>query len=432
MVGYAEGLGTSSWDNVNPGGGAFQQSTGTMFIGVFNGSDQLTWATKFGPTLSSTPNMANVPTDIAEDGNGNLFVTGSIIDDAASGDFFPSGGGDTYSGDIDGFLAKFGSNRSLNFATYIGGTGEDYARGVACDPNTGDVIVLGTTRSSVGTGFPIVDLGNASVDDNTLGGSADIFIAKYSNNGALIHSRYFGGDNMESTDLFSLGSMDFNPGGGIVVDPTGNIFITGNAGDGLPTTWPEESIPQWFFEDFSGGTDAFVAAFASNFKLEYCTYLGGSSSDYGSDVAVANSGDRHVIVMVGRTVGESDDYPTSKETELSYFNAQSLGGSMDGVISVIRTNDLIIRTNEVLLPESFASLSPNPCKDVLSLKIEKDDMQGLYMHIYDMSGRLVEQMLLKAEQSNWHIPVQRLDAGNYTLVLKTGSGFWSGKFVKLK
>jgi len=145
-----------------------------MFIGVFDEGDQLTWATKFGPSQSNDLNSANVPTDIAEDAEGNLFVTGSIVDDATTGDFFPSGGGDIYSDDVDGFLAKFGSDRSLDFATYIGGTSEDYGRGVACDPGTGDVLVLGTARSNVAAGFPILNSGNASGDDNTLGGSADL------------------------------------------------------------------------------------------------------------------------------------------------------------------------------------------------------------------------------------------------------------------
>jgi hypothetical protein len=175
-------------------------------------------------------------------------------------------------------------------------------------------------------------------------------------------------------------------------------------------------------------SDAFAAAFNPEFELEYCTYLGGSSGDRGTDVAVTNINDKHVIAMAGYSNGKN--YPTAKENELSYFNQEFIG-NMDGIISVIRTNDLITRANDVLLPEHFAILSPNPCTDILSLELQEQDTKTMGIQIYDMLGHLTLQMPLSEGQSRWNISVRHLPAGTYHLVLDTSSGLWPSKFVKI-
>ena len=104
---------------------------------------------------------------------------------------------------------------------------------------------------------------------------------------------------------------------------------------------------------------------------------------------------------------------------------------MDGVISVIKTNYYIVRTQEVLLPESFISLSPNPCTDMLTVTSKKDDMKPVSACLYDITGRLMARITLSEDQETWTIPVRDLRAGTYRLVLDTGSGLWSGLFVKI-
>lgn len=320
-------------------------------------------------------------------------------------------------------MAKFDSDRDLAFATYIGGSSEDYGSGVVCDPTTGDVIVLGTTRSS---GFPIINSGNASGDDNTLGGDSDLFLARYSNNGTLIHSRYFGGANTDETDPF-LHVPRFNPCNGIAIDPNGNIFVTGTAGDGFPTIWPEPT-QLWTFLTFSGVSDAFIAALTPGFEIEYYTYLGGTAGDRGTDVAVRNVDGKHEIVMVGYSSGAN--YPTAKLDDMSLFNPQFIGG-IDGVISLIRTNLEIVRTHDIQLPDSFVAISPNPATDFLSLETKMDDLNPSDIQVYDLHGRLVLRKSLSGEQNKWTFSIQHLHSGAYNIVLNTSAGPWSGKFVKI-
>ena len=436
VVGFAQGgTGPSLWTNVDPGGNAHQSTVGDMYIGEFNTGNALTWATKFGPANDEL-NDSNAPTDIVEDGNGNLFVVGVIIKDATSGDEFPTGGG--YAKDPsapDGFVAKFADDRDLVWSTYLGGSGLDYCSGVAFDPTNNDIVVVRTAESTVLQGFPIVGSGNAVLDDGTLGGSSDLFLAKFANNGTLLHSRYFGGDAKDNTDRHVLGGDGIgtlHPSNGVAVDEDGNIFITGSAGDGLPVAWPNP-IPLWYFPDFSGGvSDAFVAALAPNFKIEYCTYLGSSNEDHGTGIAVFNtdSPSRHSIFMVGRTRLFSNNYPTQKETALSYFNNAFLGSEFDGVISNIKTNAIIVDTKEAQIPATAVSVSPNPCSDFISIQIDGEYLGQGMVRIYDLVGRQVRQSPLSPGQSRLTINTRQLIPGAYAIGVSLPSGTWSGKFVK--
>ena len=438
-VGYTwqEGSQNSTWVNTNPGGGALQQTFGDMYVGEFSAGDQLIWSTKFGPAAPEG-NNANYPSDIAADGNGNLFVVGQIDFDAtpSNQDKFPTGGGLPIAvlGD-DGFVAKFSNARALTWSTYIGGSKPDYCAGVAIDPNTNEVIAFGTTSSTVGEGFPI--LGQGAGDDGSLNGPSDLFLAKFANNGTLLHSRYFGGDNREFTDdyLGHQGNGVFvmhNPCNGVAVGAGGNIYISGSAGDGLPTVWPFP--PQWYFPNFSGGaSDAFVAAFASDFSLGYCTYLGSSKEDRGNAIAYTDIvGDvRPAVVMVGRTENFSNNYPTAKEFPDTYYNNSFLGGPFDGVITRISFNSTVVATNEPLLPIGSVEISPNPAISTLIFSMDDNYVghQGV-LTIHDIQGKLLITQSYDFIQNQASVDIQHLPVGVYIATLSCDLGTWSGKFVK--
>ena len=437
VVGYAQGeISTSQWQSVDPGGNAHQSIVGDMYIGEFDGNNGLVWATKFGPE-NELENDSNAPTDIVEDGNGNLFVVGVIIEDATTNDEFPTGGGlASHPGAKDGFVAKFADDRDLVWSTYLGGSALDYCSGVAFDPTNNDILVVGTANSTVAQSFPIVGFGNSALDDGSLGGSSDLFLAKFSNNGTLLQSRYFGGNGIDNTDQFVVGDNvgSQHPSNGIAVDAEGNIFITGSAAAGLPVTWPDPTKP-WYFPNFSGGvSDGFVAGLAPNFKIEYCTYLGSSNEDHGTGIAVYNTDTpvRHNILMVGRTKDNSNNYPTAKENVLSYYHNAFQGGQFDGVISNIKTNAIIVRTQQIQIPTTAVKISPNPCIDVLSIEIDHQYLgnQGI-VSIYDWSGRIIGQSILSSAQNRTLINVQHLIPGTYAIGVSSLSGTWSGKFVKV-
>jgi hypothetical protein len=424
-VGWSHSGGnTSEWQNVNPGGGALQQTFGDMYIGTFNVSDQLTWATKFGPD-NNTANDTNYSTDIAKDNNGNLFVTGYILLDGTQGEGFPSGGGIPLAAGRQGFVAKFAANRALAWATYIGAR----CAGVGCDADN-NPIVVGTVVNP--SNFPILGLGSPDLDDASLGGSSDVFLAKFSNNGDLLHSRYFGGDGLESTDDFpGYGGTTLNihsPGNAIAVLPSGDVFITGTATEDLPVAWTG-SAPSWYFPAYSGGGgDAFVAAFSPNFRLGYCTYLGSSKKDIGTGITALYG--QLGAVMVGKTEGVSSDYPTSFETELTYYRSSYLGGQLDGITSKVKINYLLVEVKNPLLRTLELDISPNPCSDWLTLQFpEGAGLQGVFS-VQDLTGRVVQEVPIAASSQQAIIDVSRLPAGGYFATFTCPVGIWSGKLLK--
>jgi hypothetical protein len=151
----------------------------------------------------------------------------------------------------------------LEFSSYLGGSGNDVAYGLAVDVQ-GNVYIGGITASA---NFPTM---NAAQPSNN--GNWDAFIAKISPTGTLLYSTYLGGSGMES-------------GAWLAVDNSGNAYLTGRT---QSTNFPTVNAIQ---PTFGGAEDAFVVELnpAGN-GLVFSTYLGGSGFEYGFGLAVDPSG----------------------------------------------------------------------------------------------------------------------------------------------
>jgi MYXO-CTERM domain-containing protein len=220
---------------------------------------------------------------IAVDGAGNLYISGytGSLDLPTKGPYQASNAGGNAGGN-DAFVAKLNAaGTSLVYATYLGGALDDRGARIAVDA-AGSAYVVGQTSS---TDFPTT----AGALQKTFGGIRDGFVAKLAPSGsALVYSTYLGG---ASDDL----------AWGVAVDPAGEAFVTGVAGD---ATFPVKNAAQPTYG--GGGYDAFVAKLAaSGQSLVYSTLLGGSSQDEGADVAVDGAGNAYLLGMT-----ESADFPT--------------------------------------------------------------------------------------------------------------------------
>ena len=88
------------------------------------------------------------PAGIAVDSAGDAYVTGSTYDAPPLKNAFQA----TAGGGGDAFVTKLNATGSaLVYSTYLGGSGQDYATGIAVD-RSGDAYVTGDTASS--TNFP--------------------------------------------------------------------------------------------------------------------------------------------------------------------------------------------------------------------------------------------------------------------------------------
>jgi hypothetical protein len=176
----------------------------------------------------------------------------------------------------DAFLARLSADGArLEYATYLGGGGEDFATAVGLDPD-GRAYVVGETRS---TDFPTVPAGSRS------GSDADAFLAVVSSGGdALDYSRYIGGSGDDRA--FDL-----------TVDDFGAAHIVGRtASTDFPTWAAMQPTP-------GGGTDGFLFQIEPGKALLQSTYVGGSGGDELREVGMAGG----LVVAVGST--RSPDLP---------------------------------------------------------------------------------------------------------------------------
>src|SRR5262249_25011861 len=153
------------------------------------------------------------------------------------------------------------------YSTYLGGSNDDSSRSIVVD-GSGSAYVTGRTYS---TDFPTV---NAFQGTNH--GDADIFVSEFSPSGtSLIYSTYLGGRSADS-DRY---------GRSIAVDGDGNAYVTGET---VSTDFPMANALQGTSR---GNSEAFVSKLGpSGDALVYSTYLGGSGSDKGINIAVDGSG----------------------------------------------------------------------------------------------------------------------------------------------
>lgn len=190
---------------------------------------------------------------IALDRNGNAYVVGLS---------YTTWGTPThdYAGGRDAFVAKFDSDGTRQWNTFLGSADGDDGNGIAVD-GSGNVYVIGTSSASWGS--PITPFAE----------SHDAFVAKLNSDGELQWLTFLGGSGADS-------------GAGIALDGDSNVYVSGTAGG----TWGSPINPhtgQWY--------DPFVAKLDSSGDLEWHTFWGAGSLDSGEGIAVDGSSNVYVV-----------------------------------------------------------------------------------------------------------------------------------------
>jgi hypothetical protein len=86
-------------------------------------------------------------------------------------------------------------------------------------------------------------------------------------------------------------------GYGVATDGGGNVYITGqtNSISGIVTSGAYQTV-------YAGGTDAFLSKFNSSGAIQWATYYGGNSGDFGEGIAIDRTGN---VYMSGATQSTS-------------------------------------------------------------------------------------------------------------------------------
>ncbi len=212
----------------------------------------------------------------------------------------------TNHGNKDAFITRMRSNATSSVlvnSTYLGGSGDDIAYGVATEQG-GEPIIVGSTTS---TDFP-----TASAYQNQNAGGMDAFVSGFNDNGGLTFSTYLGGN---ADDAAYAIAAEPHPES---YSPAVNIYVTGStASTNFPILGAFQSVK-------GGGTDAFLTRFNNTYTgLSYSTYLGGALDDSAHGVAV--DGSQNAIVT-GSTA--SINFPTANAYQSTFG-----GGATDAFVT---------------------------------------------------------------------------------------------------
>lgn len=266
-------------------------------------------------------------TSVAMDEEGNTWVAGhtdSFENIATSGAFQT-----TLLGFQNCFLQKYSPQGQLLSGTYFGGTLADRCYALVLEPGTQHVYLGGGTFSS--------GIATPGAHQTELASVDDALLLKFSGDGDLLWSTYYGGPGHDliaamcldangdlvmtghtrsvtgvTTDGSSLLGVEnvitakFSPDGelrwgtvlgasvdegwGIGVDQQGSVFVSGTT-----SSFVNISTPGAHQTDNAGGRDAFLAKYTSDGALLWSTYIGGPGNDASQDLVV--SGDGSVVVL---------------------------------------------------------------------------------------------------------------------------------------
>ena len=193
-------------------------------------------------------------------------------------------------GTTDAFVAKwtigFLASVNLAYSTFLGGAEDDFGYGI--DQDDGLAYVTGTTFSPY---FPQV-----KNIDNTMNGTTDAFVTKFSSDGSTLeYSTFLGGSSHE--DGFDI-AVDSNGVAYVTGRTTSSDFPTSNAYDDTYGYGGEDAFMTQVDWILTGSPPSLWAGFP------YSTYLGGSHYDRGHGIALDSAGD---IYVTGRT--QSTNFP---------------------------------------------------------------------------------------------------------------------------
>jgi hypothetical protein len=245
----------------------------------------ITYSTLLGGTGLDSVNA------IAVDASGSAYVAGHTdAFDLPLTNPMQSGS----AGGVEAFVAKLNaSGNALVYCTYIGGSGEDRALGIALDAS-GGAYVAGRTQSR---NFPV-----KNAYQSRLGGTRNAFVLRLNSIGnGLVFSTFLGGAASDS-------------GNAIAVDSAGGVYVAGETNSSnFPATGYQRTN--------RGSIDGFVAKFTGAGQFVYSTLLGGYADDRVAAIAVNASGNASVT---GSTW--SSDFPvTGGQT--------TLGGGQDAFVA---------------------------------------------------------------------------------------------------
>lgn len=314
-------IGTADFD---PGSGV-QNLTSTaanidLFLAKYDASGNYIWAKRMGGSGSETG------TALAIDASGNCYVTGNF---SGTADFDPDAATTqnlVSTGNADIFLAKYNASGNYIWAKAMGSVDVDAGNGVAVDAS-GNSYITGLFR-----GTADFDPGPA-VQNLLHAGAGDIFLAKYDASGNYVWAKRIGGSGTDN-------------GGDVVVDASGNAYITGSF-QGANINFDPNGGPQYLSDAGSG--DIFMAKYDASGNYVWAKRMGGTTVDYCRGLAMDASDNLYITGGFSGTAdfdpgtgtynltaaGNVDIHLAKYDASGNFIWAKSMGGTNSDVANAL-------------------------------------------------------------------------------------------------
>lgn len=221
---------------------------GSSFIAKYDAQGNYIFAKSLGGNGSGIINI----TTMVLDKLGNICISGTFISTA---DFDPSAAVANFTsvGSFDIYIAKYNANGMYVNAWTLGNSDFNSPKSISTDANN-NLIMIGDFNDTID-----FDPSPATVNLISNSNVEDIFVAKYSENGVLLHA-------------FKLGGSDENSSQSIIADPSGNFYVSGD----FFTTIDLDPGPAQALFSSVGGKDGFWAKYDLNGN-----YISGNAYDGG-------------------------------------------------------------------------------------------------------------------------------------------------------
>ncbi|MBS1586104.1 MAG: SBBP repeat-containing protein [Bacteroidetes bacterium] len=288
---YMQGYTNSSYNIATVG--AYQTSYGgnyDNYLVKFDISGSRQWSTYYGGSNYEWSGQAS----LAVDASGNVFMCGYT---QSSYNIATGGAYQTYlAGSYDAFLVKFNSAGARQWATYYGGSNDDYAFSLATDASN-NIYMAGYTYGSG-------NLATGGAYQTSFYGNSDGFLVKFDNAGNRLWCTYYGGSNYDYIQ-------------GLTCDASGNVYIGGytQSSNNIASVGAYQT-------SLGGSNDAFVAKFDASGNRQWGTYYGSSNDEIGYTMAVDAASN---VFLAGYT-NSSSGVATAGAYQTAY------GGNYDGFI----------------------------------------------------------------------------------------------------
>jgi len=235
--------------------------------------------------------------DISIDANNNTYSTGYFSGSAT----FGTGVTLNANGATDIFVTKVNDQGVLQWAVKAGGIGPDRGLAIKADA-AGNCYVTGYYFGTATFGTSVI---------TSVGGSQDIFIAKYNTSGILQW-------------VVSAGGTEGESGNGITVDNSGNVFVTGQfSGTALfgaisltSAIDPTTSLPS---------IDVFTVKLDASSNFLWAKKGSAKYTDRGLDIASDNSGNVYVVGQFSDTITFDNVHNNNMNNAISLIKYDNSG-----------------------------------------------------------------------------------------------------------